>query len=230
MRCRGSTNHGTALEQSAGAPGNRQTGGESDERIGYPRFCSASTDGKHRSEASHYHTDVADTCPTPVLGLVLQFRVPNRTKPTSISNFQLSEGSQECWRNRPFPTPRWRAPNPPKLGLKRHYRSLPRPRGCGGRGWRRLVVAAPHAGLRELADVQLVQQICDPVVDVLGAGASLRDALSAWNPLTSKENSAISASSTGIRKASEIAATVPTCCHWVTSSTTLMWYAPLDPV
>ena len=46
--------------------------------------------------------------------------------------------------------------------------------------------------------------------------------LSAWKPLTSKGKASIRASSTGIRKASEIACTVPTYCHCVTSSTTLM--------
>ena len=42
-----------------------------------------------------------------------------------------------------------------------------------------IVVGVPRPGLREALDAQLVEQRGDAVVDVLAAGASLRDALSA---------------------------------------------------
>ena len=87
----------------------------------------------------------------------------------------------------------------------------------------------PRAGLRELADVQLVQQLRAPVVDPLVAGASLRDALSAWKPSIWKANASISASSTGIRKRSEIPATVATCCHCGLVEDVDVIH-PLDPV
>ncbi len=56
----------------------------------------------------------------------------------------------------------------------------------------RVVVGAPGAGLGEAVHMQLVEQLGHPVVDVLGAGASLRDALSAWNPLIAKGKASIS--------------------------------------
>ena len=62
-----------------------------------------------------------------------------------------------------------------------------------------------ECNLGELAAVQLAEQR-DDVVDVLGAGASLRDALSAWRPSTSNGNK-----SSNAMYRSEMAGTAPTC-------------------
>ena len=92
-----------------------------------------------------------------------------------------------------------------------------------------VVGGAPRTRLGEVPDVQLVEQRDHGVVDVLGAGASLRDALSAWKPTTTNGNRPSRPSSTGTRKRSEIATTAPTNSYCVTSSTTLIRYTPLAP-
>ena len=76
-----------------------------------------------------------------------------------------------------------------------------------------VVVGAPGARLGELADVQLVQQRGDAVVDVLGAGASLRDALSAWKPSTRNGNMASSASEQRNHEPLGDARQAPTCSY-----------------
>ena len=93
-----------------------------------------------------------------------------------------------------------------------------------------VVGGAPRARLGEVPDVQLVEQRGHLVVDVLGAGAPLRDALSAWKPTTTNGNRPSRPSSSGTRKRSEIAATAPTNSYCVTAdrvavgSTTLTVY------
>ena len=77
-----------------------------------------------------------------------------------------------------------------------------------------VVVAVPRPRLGEL-DVQLDEHAGDAAVDVLGAGASLRDALSAWQPLISNGTSPMSPFRSGTRKRSEMAGTAPTNSYWV---------------
>ena len=84
-----------------------------------------------------------------------------------------------------------------------------------------VVVGVPGAGLGELG-VQLGEQPGDLAVDVLGAGASLRDALSAWKPMTAKGKRSRSPSSTGSRKRSEIAAAAPMNSYWEDSPAVLI--------
>jgi len=60
----------------------------------------------------------------------------------------------------------------------------------------------------------------DVLVDVLGAGAPLRDALSALMPRMANGSRASRPSTTGTRKRSEIAGTAPTYSNCVTSSST----------
>lgn len=79
-----------------------------------------------------------------------------------------------------------------------------------------VVVGVAGAGLGELG-MQLGEQPGDLAVDVLGAGASLRDALSAWKPMTAKGKRSRSPSRTGSRNRSEIAAAAPMNSYWVTA-------------
>ena len=77
-----------------------------------------------------------------------------------------------------------------------------------------VVVAVPGPRLGEL-DVQLVEQVGDAVVDVLGAVVGM-------DPLMAKGNRSIRPSSRGTGKRSEMARTAPTNSYCVTSSTTLI--------
>ncbi len=72
------------------------------------------------------------------------------------------------------------------------------------RSWR-----VAGAGLGEPLHAELFEQGRDAVVDVLAAGASLRDALSAWKPRMRNGNDSSRPSSSGRRKRSEIQHSTP---------------------